>query len=47
MLLHLPLSDIINRATKIIGDIEFASTHGFSGLPGILRVHELLEQKDR
>ena len=43
-LLQIPLSSLTQRATKIIGDIEFASKRGFEDVQGVKPIHEVLRK---
>ena len=40
--LDLPLQALTSRAAKIIGDISFAASVGFSEMPEVARLHERL-----
>ena len=44
---ELPLEALTTRAKKIIGDLEFAASKGFSDMPEVCRVHDFLQTRDR
>ena len=42
--LQIPTSSLTQRATKIIGDIEFASKRGFEDVSGVKPIHDFLRK---
>ena len=42
--ISIPLPSLTQRATKIIGDIEFASNRGFEDVSGVKPIHEFLRK---
>ena len=42
--IQIPLSSLTQRATKIIGDIEFASKRGFENVTGVEPIHDFLRK---
>ena len=42
--LQIPASSLTQRATKIIGDIEFASKRGFEDVSGVKPIHDFLRK---